>query len=63
MYNRNSTRMEYFRNLNEQQYENYDDDFKWVIKEAKPSKDKYEKEERMNKSFINFIFRKLGNRQ
>lgn len=63
MYDRNPARMGYFRNLNEQQHESYDDDFKGFIKEAKSSKDIYEKEERMNKSLLNFIFRKLGNRQ
>lgn len=46
MYDRNSARINYYRNRNEQQYEIYDDDFKGFTKEAKSEEDEYTKEER-----------------
>lgn len=41
MYDKNSTRMDYYRNCNIQQHENYDDDFKLFTKEAQVSDDKF----------------------
>ena len=46
MYDRNSARISYYRNRNEQQYEIYDDDFKGFTKEAKSEEDEYAKGER-----------------
>lgn len=43
MYDSNSARISYYRNRNEQQYESYDDDFKWFTKEAKAGGNKGEK--------------------
>lgn len=63
MYDRNSARIDYYRNRNEQQYESYDDDFKGFTKEANPVEDEYSKEERKKKSFLSFLFRKTGNGQ
>ena len=63
MYDSNSARISYYRNRNEQQYESYDDDFKGFTKEAKSEEDEYTKEEREKKSFLSFLFRKIGNDQ
>lgn len=63
MYDRNSARIDYYGNRNEQQYESYDDDFKGFTKKAKSDEDEYAKEESKKKSFLSFLFRKIGNGQ
>lgn len=63
MYDKNSARMDYYRNRNHQQYESYDDDFKGFTKEAQSSDDEFQKEERKRKSLLSFLFRKTGREQ
>ena len=48
MYDKNSARIDYYRNRNEQQYESYDD-FKGFTKEANPVEDECLKAERKRK--------------
>ena len=64
----NPSKMEFYRHRNEQSYDTYDDDFRGYSKEIEESKrqekeDAYAKEMRREKSFWNFILRKLSNGQ
>lgn len=62
MYDKNSARIDCYRNRNEQQYESYDD-FKGFTKEANPVEEECLKAERKKKSFLSFLFRKTGSVQ
>lgn len=59
MYDKNSARIDYYRNRNEQQYESYDD-FKGFTKEANSVEDVCLKAERKKKSFLSFLLKKTG---
>lgn len=61
MYSTNSSRMEYYRQRNEQQDDSYDDDFKGFTKEVEGKKDDFLKEEKKNNRLFNFLFRKASN--